>query len=287
MDRRMFALRQPAAAAVSALGAWWGMAAPAVAQSSFKLQTPTALPPTDQSWSFVALADGDLAAINRRGANGKVEIHVLKADSKYQRFALRTETELAAVDDNFDFVALPNRDIAGINRTGFNGRTEIHVFDAGKGYKAFKLQTPTALPASDRRWSFAADGDANLVCINRLGASGKTEIHVLDAGKKYDRFKLQTESALPATDSTWDFGAVSNGDVVCINRNGESGKTELHVLDAAKAYKRFKLQTPTALGPADDAWKFAVRGNGDVMAVMMRGGASGKTELHVFGSSKA
>jgi hypothetical protein len=284
MNRRSFALHQPGLAAASLLGAWWGLAAPAAAQGGFKLQTPTALPPTPQGWTFLALDNGDLAAVNRRGADGKVGIYIVEAASGYQRFALQTETPMAAVDDDFAFVALPNRDIAGIHRNGAGGRTELHVLDAAKGYKAYRLQVPTVLPPSDRRWSFGVDGEGNLVGINRLGVSGKTEIHVVDASRKYGRFRLQAPTALQATDSTWDFGVLASGDLVGIHRQGDSGKTELHVLDAGKDYRRFKLQTPSPLATADEAWKFAVRGNGDVMAVLTRGAASGKTELHVFGS---
>ena len=282
MNRRAFAIAPVAAG----LLAGWGAVSRATAQSSFKLQAPTALQPTPQGWTFLALADGNLAAVNRRGAAGKVEVHILDAGAGYQRFAMQVETAMPAVDDNFDFVALPNRDIAGIHRGGAGGRTEIHVLDASKSYKAFRMQAPTALPTTDRRWAFGADGDGNLVGVNRLGMSGKTEIHVVDADKKYARFKLQAESALQASDSTWDFGVLANGDVMGINRRGESGKTEFHVLDAAKDYKRFKLQMPSPLAAADNEWKFAVRGNGDVMAVRTHGGASGKTELHIMGSAK-
>ncbi len=281
MQRRHFALHQPAALA---LAAWAGCAQ---AQARFKLQTPTVLQPTTLNWSFVALANGDLAAVQRRGTQGKTEVHIVAAADNYQRFALQTETALSATIDNWDFVALPNRDIAGISRVGSNGQTEIHVLDASKGYKSFRLQIATALPAADRRWSFGVNGDADLVAICRLGASGRTEIHVLDAARKYARFRLQIDSALHATDSTWDFGVMDNGDVVAIARQGESGRTELHVLDAAKDYKRFKYQAPSPLQTADEGWKFAVRGNGDVMAVLTRGGATGRTEVHVFGSSKS
>lgn len=280
-------MRQPVLAAAFSLGAGWAPASSAAAQPrGFKLQTPTALPSSPPEWTFLALADGDVAAVKSRGTNSKVEIQIAAAASRFQRVSVHTDTAMPSVDDEFLFIALPDRDIAAVRRNGDGGRTELHVLDAGKAYKAYRLQTPTALPATDRRWSFGADGDGNLVGINRLGESGKTEIHVVDARQKYRRFKLQAESALHATDSSWDFGVLANGDVLGINRRGDSGQTELHLLDAAKDYKRFKLQAPSPLAAADDAWKFAVRGNGEVMAVLTRGSASGKTELHVFDSVK-
>lgn len=285
MDRRTFVLGQPAAAAAASIGlASWG--APAAAQTRFKMQVPTGLPLALQDAAFVALPNGDLAALVRRGANDKVEIHVAAAVEKYERIALHAETALAAADEGIDFVAMPNGDIAAVLRSGASGNTELHVLDAGKGYKALRLQVSTALPASDRRWSFGANGEGDLVAINRLGASGKTEVHVLDAARRYARFKLQVDSALIATDSTWDFGVLAGGDVVAISRRGDSGKTELHVLDAARDYKRFKLQTATALPATDDAWKFAVSSNGDVLALLTRGAPSGRIELHLLGSGK-
>lgn len=282
MNRRTFALRQPTLASAAVLLGWWGAVAPAAAQLAFKVQTPTALPPTPQTWSFLALANGDLAAVQRQGAKGMTEVHILSAADNYQRFSLQSETALPAVDEHWDFVALPNRDIAGVQRAGASGKTDIHVLDAGKGYKRLKLHAPTALPASDRRWSFGANGEGDLVGINRLGVGGKTEIHIADSAKKYGRFQLQTETALPATDTTWDFGVLSNGDLLAIKRRGDSGRTEWYALDAARSYKAFKRQAVSPLQQADEAWKFAVRGNGEVMAVLTEGGASGKSELRIF-----
>lgn len=272
---------------VMALGAvagltWTGLAA---AQGRFKMQTVTPLGATRQGWSFQAFSNGDLVGILRKGTNNKTEVHVLSASHNYQRFIHQTETALGVSDDTWDFVALPSRDLMAINRKGGSARADVHILDAGKDYKAFKLQIATPLQANDRRWSFGANGSNDLVCINRLGESGKTEVHVLDGSRKYDKFKVQAVSALPATDSGWDFGVVSSGDVVGIKRRGESGKTELHVLEAGAGYGRFKRQAPTPLEAADDTWRFAVAGNGDVLAVLTREENAGKTEVNVFGST--
>lgn len=71
---------------------------------------------------------------------------------------------------------------------------------------------------------------------------------------------------------------------MAINRLGGSNKTEGHVLNASTNYKTFNLQSPTALHKSDASWKFAVRSNGDVFAVLTQNSGSGKTEIHTFAS---
>jgi hypothetical protein len=267
-----------AACALGALGAWSG---PALAQS-YKLQTPTALGPTPDTWSFQVFSNGDLVGIQRQGSKGKTEVHVLTASSNFQRFALQTETALASSDDSWEFVALANRDLMAVRRGGASGKTEVHVLDAERDYRAFRLQVPTALPPTDRRWSFGANAEGDLVCINRLSNIGQTEVFVLDARSRYAKVALQMHTALHATDTTWDFGVMPNGDVVAINRGGDSKRSEVHVLAVEKRYGAFRLQVPSPLPAVDKNWKFALRPNGEVYAVLTSGGSSGKTEVHIF-----
>lgn len=263
---------------ISALGPW---VSAALAQG-FRLQVPTALAPTPDTWSFQVFANGDLAAIQRRGSKGKTEVHVLSASSNFQRFALQTETALPDSDEQWEFVALANRDLMAVNRAGQSGKTEVHVLDAERDYRAFRLQLPTALPPTDRRWSFGANAEGDLVAINRLSNIGQTEVFVLDARSRYAKVALQTHTALHATDTTWDFGVMPNGDVVGINRGGESQRSEVHVLAADRRYGAFRRQAPTPLPVVDKSWKFALRANGEVYAVLTSGGSSGKTEVHIF-----
>ncbi len=259
-----------------------GLVASGAAAQGYRLQTPTALPPTTPSWAFVVFDNGDLGGVQRQGSRGKTELHVVGAASDYRRFAVQTETALAAADERWDFVALPSRDLMAVLREGRSGKTEVHILDGSRNYGAYTLQTPTALPATDRRWSFGVNGNGDLVCINRLSTSGRTEVLVLDAAARYGRVRLQVDTALHATDSTWDFGVLPSGDVVAISRGGDSGRTEVHVLDASQGYTAFKRQVPSPLTTVDAAWRFAVRANGEVFGVRTRDGSSGKTEIHVF-----
>lgn len=263
---------------ICVLGAWAGRAA----AQGYRLQTPTALGPTPDTWSFQVFSNGDLVGIQRQGSKGKTEVHVLTASSNFQRFALQTETALASSDDSWEFVALANRDLLAVRRGGASGKTEVHVLDAERDYRAFKLQVPTALPPTDRRWSFGATSDGDLVCINRLSNLGQTEVFVLDARSRYAKVALQMHTVLHATDTTWDFGVMPNGDVVAINRGGESSRSEVHVLAVEKRYGAFRRQMPSPLPAVNKDWKFALRANGEVYAVLTNGGSSGKTEVHIF-----
>lgn len=267
-----------AGAAGLGLAAWCGCSA----AQGYRLQTPTALGPTPDTWSFQVFANGDLVGIQRQGSKGKTEVHVLTASSNFQRFALQIETALPTSDDSWEFVALANRDLMAVRRGGASGKTEVHVLDADRDYRAFRLQVPTALPPTDRRWSFGANGDGDLVCINRLSSTGQTEVFVLDVRSRYGKVALQTHTALHATDTTWDFGVMPSGDVVAINRGGESSRSEVHVLAVERRYGAFRRQVPSPLPAVNKDWKFALRANGEIYAVLTSGGSSGKTEVHIF-----
>lgn len=250
--------------------------------AGFRLQTGTVLPPTPDTWSFQVFENGDLVGVQRQGSRGRTELHIVSASSGFKRFAQQTETALEAADAGWDFVALANRDLVAVRRNGASGKTEVHVLDSSADYRAYKLQTPTVLPATDRRWSFGANSNGDLVCINRLSVTGQTEVLVLDAKSRYQRVALQADTALHATDTTWDFGVLPDGDIVAFNRGGSSARSEVHVLDATRRYGAFRRQAPTPLPPVTKAWQFALRSNGEVYAVLTQGGGSGKTEVHVF-----
>lgn len=271
------------AAALGALAGAAGLAAVRPAHAAgFRLQTATALQPTPDTWSFQVFDNGDLVGVQRQGARGRTELHIVSASSGFRRFAQQVETALEAAGPGWDFVALPNRDLMAVRRDGSSGKTEVHVLDGGAGYRAYKLQTPTVLPAADRRWSFGVQANGDLVCINRLSVTGQTEVLVLDAKSRYQRVALQADTALHATDTTWDFGVLPSGDIVAFSRDGRSGRSEVHVLDATRRYGGFRRQAATPLPPLSKAWHFALRDNGEVYGVLTQGGSSGKTEVHIF-----
>jgi hypothetical protein len=103
------------------------------------------------------------------------------------------------------------------------------------------------------------------------------------AASNYQRFRLQTGTALHETGNEFAFGVLPNGDVVAIKKSGTgSGKTEVHILAAASNYQSFRLQTGTALHETGNEFAFGVLPNGDVVAIKKSGTGSGKTEVHIL-----
>jgi len=86
---------------------------------------------------------------------------------------------------------------------------------------------------------------------------------------------------LHETDTSWDFAVHYSGDIFAVKRNGESAKTELHILSARNDYQSFSGQYATGLHTTDTSWNFGVGTNRDLYAIC-RSGASGRVELHVL-----
>ncbi|MGI8560348.1 MAG: hypothetical protein ACR2J7_02695, partial [Luteimonas sp.] len=101
--------------------------------------------------------------------------------------------------------------------------------------------------------------------IKKMGASGTTEIHVLDGASGYGRFLWNTATALrqTGTDNGWEFRMRDwNGDGIldafAIKKNGAGGLTEVHVLNGADSFRTFLVHIATALPSTgiDHAWEF-------------------------------
>jgi hypothetical protein len=99
----------------------------------------------------------------------------------------------------------------------------------------------------------------------------------------YQAFNMHTATALPSTDSDWEFEVASNGDIFAIlKRGGFSHMTELHVLSAASGYTKFSQHQPTAWGPSGSNVDFLVAKNRDLYAIAKNGTGTGTTEVHVL-----
>lgn len=244
-----------------------------------------------------------LYAISQAGGTG-TEVHPLSGASLHQSFAAHLPTALHQTSpEDWDF-AVADRDhdgvddIVGILRTGGSGRTEVHVLDGASGYGAFQLHSATALPPTGGDgWSFDVadvngDGRLDVLAFARAGASGNTEVHVLDGATDYGSWLLQTATPLaPTTSADWvlrtgDHDRDGVPDLYAVNRRGGSGQTEVHVLDGASQYQRWSAHAASALHGTDQSWEFLVAdhdGDGwsDVIGVLRTGG-SGRTEVHVL-----
>ena len=258
---------------------------PAAPYGAFELQTGTALSQTDAAYRMLLSSNRDVFAIKRRGTGtGTTEVHVLAADKTYQAFALQTRSALPESDDTWDFAIGPNRDLYAIKRSATgSGTTEIHVVDARSGYQKFALQTRTGLHETDGKWAFLVAANRDVFAIKKSGGAGSTEIHILSASSNYQKFALQTPTALGETDDSWTFGIAPNRDVFAIKKHATGSRTtEVHVLSAGSEYRAFALQTKTALHETDNTWEFAVASNRDVFAIKKSNTASGSTEIHVL-----
>ncbi len=231
-------------------------------------------------WQFAAGdwdRDGveDLVAIKLAGASGRTEVHVLDGASGFSRFLLHTATALARTtasgwsfdvgDVNGDGVL----DLVAFARRGASAHLEVHVLDGADRFGRFLSHTATPLAPAGPQWTLRLgdhdrDGVLDVYAINRAGASGRTEVHVLGGRSGYRTWLVHAATALARTDASWDFAvADENGDgyddVFAIKRSGASGRTEVHVL-RDRSYTSYRLHAATALPPTADApyWTFDV-----------------------------
>ncbi|WP_437313492.1 FG-GAP-like repeat-containing protein [Sorangium sp. So ce385] len=179
-----------------------------------QLRTP--LPFTSAAaWSFVAGdwdgdARDDLIAIRMNGGS-TTEVRVLTAASQFSAYARTGGTALHATDASGwafgagDVNGDGALDVYAIKRNGARGRTEVHVLDGAANLSRFATQTETALGATTAdSFEFAVgdydgDGRDDLWAIQRAGASGSTEVHVMTVASGFTAWGLNTATALPTT----------------------------------------------------------------------------------------
>lgn len=200
----------------------------------FGIQVATAIHQTDDNFEFLLDAQNNLYIIKKAGTgSGKTEVFALSAASRYQKFTIMTSTALPQTDDTFAFAMGPNRDIFTFKMSGTgSGKTEIHVLSAANGYKKFTLQVASAIHQTDDNFVFLVDSVNDVYIIKKSGTgSGTTEVFVLSAASRYQRFTLMTGTALPQTNDSFEFQLAANRDIFAIKKNGTgSGKTEVHVV---------------------------------------------------------
>jgi hypothetical protein len=236
-------------------------------------------PTTPSAWDF-AVADrdrdgvDDVIGIKRwGGASGKVEVHVLDGAGGYRSWQLHAATVLPATRsalwafDAADVDQDGHLDVVAVNRNGSGGRTTVHVLDGAARFARFLLHAGTVLPTTDASWSFVTgdhdrDGRPDLYAIDRVGASGRAEVHVLDGAGRFLQRSARAVTPIPGDGSSWDFtvddfDADGWDEVIGIKRDGASGRTEVHVL-ADRVYTSFVAGAQTPLPTTDGVpgWRF-------------------------------
>ncbi|KAJ8118429.1 hypothetical protein OPT61_g573 [Boeremia exigua] len=282
----------------------------------FVLQAPTMLNETDEQFSLLmgdSKKDGqpDLIAVKRTGTrDNNIEINLLYGSSDYQKFILRIATpDFTPLRKNWpeqlDFVLTDwngdgTLDLVVIKKSYTDThKTEVHIFSGASQFQHTTVQTGTALEETDETWSFgmgrwSAGHRPDLFAIKRSETGTKsTEVHVLRGDDDFKTFVLQTGTALPETDSKFDFVVTDwNGDgrpdLVAVKKSRTSGKcTEVHVLSGASTYKNFILRAETPLFRSNGLFEFAVAdwtGNKkpDLIAFGKRNTGTNSTEVHVM-----
>lgn len=204
--------------------------------SSFLLNAASALEKTTSVDFDFALGDYnsdgklDLWAIKKTAVT--TEVHILNGSTQFKSWMYQSTTVLEPTNDNWSFhVADWNKDgkmdLVCIAMRGAVG-TEVHVLDGKSGFNSFNLRTRTVLGFTDpTNWAFAladqnADKTPDLYCIKKNGSFSKTEVHVLNGATSFNRFLMQTKTALTQTGIDWkfhvaDYDRDGTNDLLCFN----------------------------------------------------------------------
>jgi hypothetical protein len=138
------------------------------------------------------------------------------------------------------------------------------------GFKKFILQTGTTLHETGNNFDFSVadmnkDGKPDLIAIKKSATSTKsTEVHILSGANNFQKFILQTGTALHETDNNFAFDVGDwNGDgirdLIAIKKSATGTKnTEAHILSGANNFQKFILQKGTALPETGNNFSFTV-----------------------------
>ncbi|WP_041841361.1 FG-GAP repeat domain-containing protein [Actinoplanes friuliensis] len=252
----------------------------------------------------------DLAVVQRNGTgSGQTELFIFEGaptfQRHFQRLLLHTATVLGPTDERHSFSLADwngdgRLDLFVVQKSGTaSGRTELRIVDGASSFRSYLLEVSTGFGPGDDRHAFSvadwnADGKQDLVMIQKSGnTNGRTDIRVLDGASNFQRYLVDTPTALGPTDdrhevSVTDWNADRRLDLVVVQKSGTaSRKTEVRVLDGASTFRRTLVKATTAQGPADDRHELLVTdwnrdGRPDLMVVQKADTVSGWTEARVL-----
>lgn len=175
---------------------------------------PAAQHPEIRLGSYGADGREDLFLVIDHGTgSGQVEVHVLSAAANYSTFLTHRATALAAPasGQGWDYLigdAAGAGDLVAIHDSGTTGSsaTELHVLSEASGYQAYSAHDATGLALGSTTTyalgASAGSGVPDLYVVLPVGASGRTEVHVLSGMSGYRTFVAHLATAVAATPPT-------------------------------------------------------------------------------------
>lgn len=188
-------------------------------------------------------------------------------------------------------------DIGCIRKANADEFTQINILDRYTNFATFSLEMQLPLGETNNgSWDFVMadynhDGIKDLYCILRSGGTNKTEVHILDGASDYQTYLMHTATALDATDADWSFSVADynndgTNDLFCINKAGDSGPTEMHILNGANNFAGWLYQGNTGIGTLNSTYSVLVgKYDGDTIPdlyIIQRVGGSNTTEVHIL-----
>lgn len=263
---------------------------------------------------LIPTAAPDLYAVKKMANGGaQTEVQAMSAGSNYKTLIRRLATPLGATgtDDrwNFqfgDYNGDNKPDLYAIKKEAGSNKTEVHVLDGARKFGVFLLRKTTVLGkvGVDNRWimrlgDYNRDGTLDIYAIDKMGASGKTEVRVLNGADNFQSYLLSAKATGQGqTGNThgWvfevgDYNADGILDIYGINKIAGSGKTEVHVLNGIGGFATYLAHSATVMPQtgADNKWDFKLGdynkdGKPDVYGIKKVTGG-GKTELHALNAA--
>lgn len=254
---------------------------------SFSLHALTALGTTQSpNWRlFAADYNGDrvtdLYATNADDG-GRTAVHVLNGADNFQTFLVHSLSDLpATVGDDWtltagDYDGDGRGDLFAIDRDD-NGESSVQVLSAASGFTQY-LESTTVLwhatPSALWDWDtgdFDHDGTVDLFAINK-DDGGSTAVHVLSGASSFQRFLLQTRTAMGVTTNpvfeleVGDHDGDGRADVYLLHRS-DTGRTAVHVLPAANNFQAYSVHALSAMhATTDPVWTLQVAVTSDPAA---------------------
>jgi len=248
--------------------------------STFSLQKQLPLGiTTSTDWQFI-MADyngdtiKDLYCIQRNGASGKLEVHVLNGADDYQTWIADRTTSLSATDSSWSFLVGDYNgdginDLYCIDREAASGYTEVDILSGANNFTSVLLHKAIYLGTTLNNYNFLlgdynSDGKLDIYMVQKQGGSGKTEVHILSGSDNFTTYLLHKATVFGITDQNYDFGLGDYNydgklDLYAIFRNSGGSNTEVHIMNGNDNFDTYLSNLSTVLGKTDSSWMFDVK----------------------------